>query len=243
MKIRVVLVACMGLLPQLGCGETPAPVAPTHSEVREAPDIPTYCASGDKPCVPAADFVEQLCGGRFASVAPYLFQKSTPFVRQYVNCRNCELKNALKGPISDRPLATSEELLLLRVTKGAAEQSKKLPAEIYDLLRWDGTCVTLPKRDVVAHAHGVAQAAPVEFGELDTTMRAAVLRDKKLSGLHASREAACKQNGEAADCSKANQALSDNLVAAIRQGLRLPMPRERPGGSGSRAQAATSINP
>ncbi len=205
-------------------------MAPAPVEIREAPDIHTYCASKEKPCLPEAEFVERLCQSRFASVAPYLFQKHTPFVRQYVKSHNCELKSAFNGPTGQQPIAFGEELLLLRVRRDAPAHAKQPAAENYDLLRWDGTCVTLPKHDMVPYLPGVPKAPPVEFDDFDTTMRAAVVRDKKLEVLHAARENACKQAAKGSACESAKKSLSDQLVISIRQGLRLPMPRERPGG-------------
>jgi hypothetical protein len=230
MKLCRELLGCLCILFLASCVEEPAAVVKAPVEVREAPDVPTYCASKEKPCVPPSEFVEQLCQGRFASVAPYLFQKHTPFERHFVKNRNCQLKTAFGGPAGEQPLAFAEELLLLRVKLGASAQGKKAPAEDLDFLRWDGTCVTLPKRDVATYLPGVAKAAPVEFDALDTTMRAAVVRDKKLDALYEAREKACKQEPKGSVCENARRTLSDQLVTAIRSGLRLPMPRERPGG-------------
>jgi hypothetical protein len=194
--------------------------------------------------LPPAEFVEQLCQGRFASVAPYLFQKHTPFGRYYVKNRNCQMKTAFGGPTGDQPIAFAEELLLLRVKAGAPAQGKKPAAEDLDFLRWDGTCITLPKSDAVTYLPGVPKAAPLEFDDLDTTMRAAVVRDKKLDALHAARESACRQDAKGADCEKARKSLSDQLVTAIRQGgLRWPSPRERPGGAAAHKKAPASTIP
>ena len=243
MKLCCGLLGCLCIFLLASCAEEPAPVAKAPVEVREAPDVPTYCASKEKPCMPPPEFIEQLCQGRFASVAPYLFQKHTPFERHYVKNRNCQMKTAFGGPTGDHPIAYAEELLLLRVKSGPAAQGKKPPVPELDLLRWDGTCVTLSKRDVVTYLPGVAKAAPLEFDELDTTMRAAVVRDKKLEALRAARETECKQDPKGSACEKARQSLSDQLVTAIRQGLRLPMPRERPGGVAAHGKATGAAAP
>jgi len=210
------LLGCLCIFLLASCAGEPAQVAKAPVEVRESPDVPTYCASKEKPCVPPSEFVEQLCQGRFASVAPYLFQKHTPFERHFVKNRNCQMKTAFGGPTGEQPITFAEELLLLRVKPGALAQGKKAPAEDLDFLRWDGTCVTLPKRDVATYLPGVAKAAPLEFDDLDTTMRAAVVRDKKLDALHAARETACKQDPKGSVCEKARKSLSDQMVTAIR---------------------------
>jgi len=222
----------------LGCSEPPPPVVAPRAEPQEAPDIPTYCANSKKPCVPPQDFVEQLCKGRYPSVGVYLFQKYTPFVRLHTNSRTVELKNDRGGPTSV-PVIFAEELLLLRVTTLTPDKPKKPPEEIYDVLRWDGTCATLPKRDVVTYLPGLPQATPVEFNDLDTTMRTALLRDAKLRKLHASRDSACQSAANSDSCVQSNKALSEGIVAAVRLGLRLPMPRQRP--TGSSANRATQV--
>jgi hypothetical protein len=169
-----------------------------------------------------------------------LFQKYTPFLRLHVKSRNVEVRNDFGGPTGNHPIVFAEELLLLRVSSVPADKPKRLPEEFYDVERWDGTCATIAKRDAVTYLPGVPQAAPVEFKELDTTMRAAILRDKKLETLQNARSADCKQSTESEDCAKATKALSDSIVTAIRQGLRLPMPRQRPSGAGPRRAAARS---
>ena len=93
----------VGLAWALGCSEPPPPVVAPRPEPKEAPDVPTYCASKAKPCVPPPDFVELLCKDRYVSVAPYLFQKQTPFVRLHAKSRTIELKNGFKGPTGDQP--------------------------------------------------------------------------------------------------------------------------------------------
>jgi hypothetical protein len=243
MKIRAALVGYFGVFMLSSCADEPPPAAKAPVESREAPDVPTYCASKAKPCVPPTEFIEQLCQGHFASVAPYLFQKHTPFERYYVKNRNSQMKTAFGGPTGDHPIAFAEELLLLRVKPAASEPGKKAPAEDLDFLRWDGTCITLPKRDAVPYLPGVPKAAPLEFDDLDTTMRADVRRDKKVETLYAAREAACKQDPKGSECEKSKKALSDQLVAAIRQGLRLPMPRERPGGTAAHEKPPAATVP
>ena len=225
----VVLAGLLGGVTLVGCAEEPPPKPPPVVEVQEAPDVPTYCASKEKPCVPPQEFVDQLCQGHYPAVAAYLFQKHTPFQRHYIKSHNPESKGVSSTKGAQPPLVFAEELLLLRVTKTDAGKHKQPSAEERLLLRWDGTCVSLSNRDVVTYLTGAPKAAPLDYDALDTTMHAAVLRDKKLQGLHDAREAACKQDKRARACDQASQALSEQLVTSIRQGLRLPMPRERPG--------------
>ncbi len=212
----------------VSCAEERAPVVTPKSEPVEAPDVPTFCASNAKPCVPPQDFVERLCADRYVSVAPYLFQKHTPFGRLHAKSRSIELKNGFHGPTGAQPVAFGEEVLLLRVTSVPADSPKKPAEEIEDVLRWDGTCATVAKHDLVAYLPGMPQAAPVEFANLDTTMRAALVRDAKLNKLSQARSLACHDEGASDACTQADKSLSDAIVAAVRQGLRLPMPRHRP---------------
>ena len=225
------LAGALGFSWFLGCSEPPPPVVAPRPEPQEAPDVPTFCASKAKPCVPPEHFVELLCKDRYVSVAPYLFQKHTPFVRLHAKSRAIELKNGFQGPVGAQPIAFAEEVLLLRVTSAEPEKPKKAPEEVYDVLRWDGTCATVSKRDFVTYLPGMPQAAQIEFMGLDTTIRAALLRDAKLEKLSSSRTSACGQNTNSDDCAQASKALSEAIVASIRQGLRLPMPRQRPSDS------------
>jgi len=211
-----------------GCAEAPTPVVAARAEPTEAPDVPTYCAAKTKPCVPPEDFVERLCANRYVSVAPYLFEKHTPFVRLHAKSKTIELKNSLRGPVGAEPIAFAEEVLLLRVVSAPPSSPKKPAEEIYDVLRWDGTCASVPKRDLAPYLTGVPQAARVEFAKLETNMRAALTRDVKLSKLSSARTDACRSSESSEACTQADKALSDAVVIAIRQGLKLPMPQHRP---------------
>ncbi len=229
MKFCARLARCLSLIALSSCGGTPEAKTPETAEVGEAPDVPTYCAPKSKPCVPPPDFVESLCHARYASVAAYLFQKHTPFVREYVKCKTCEAVSSIGGPVGSRTLGFGEELLLLRVITEMPDKPKQPIKESYDLLRWDGTCVTLSKRDAVSYLPAAPSATKVNFDDFDTTMRAALLRDKKIETAHNARETACKKDKAGAECAQLDRALADLVVKAIRQGLRLPMPRQRPG--------------
>jgi hypothetical protein len=226
MRIFVAVAECVSLLALCACADPPPPKAAKPLEVVEAPDVPTYCASKAKPCVPTPEFVEALCRKSYPSVAPYLFQKHTPFVREYVKCKSCETQASVRGH-DNTPLVFAEELLLLRVITEAPEKAKQAPKETHELMRWDGTCVTLAKRDVVPYLPGNPEAAPIVFDDFDTTMRTALLRDKKIEATQAACEAYCK-DPKSADCKRSRKALSDQVIKAIRLGQRLPMPRDRP---------------
>ena len=229
------LVGIVGFTCIVGCAEDAPPVVAPKAESTEAPDVPTFCASKTKLCVPPEDFVEQLCADRYASVAPYLFQRHTPFLRFHVKARSIESINGFKGPTSSEPVSFAEEVLLLRAPSTAAASPKRPADEIYDVLRWNGTCAAVPKRELVRYLPGMPQAALVEFAKLDTTMRAALVRDAKVNKLHQTRITACQDKESSERCSLAEKALSEAIVAAVRLGLKLPMPRQRPGAGGAKA--------
>jgi hypothetical protein len=226
MQMLAAVFGGIALVALAGCTAPPPAKTAKTTDLQEAPDVPTYCASKSKPCVPAVEFVDALCRKRFASVAPYLFQKHTPFVREYTKCKACEAVD-LAGKPTGSALGFAEELLLLRVVTEMPDKPKQPLKETHELLRWDGTCVALPKRDVVAYLPGNPDATAVEFDDFDTTMRGALLRDKKVEAAHTARDTACKERNSA-ECARSSKMLSDQIIKAIRMGLRLPMPRERP---------------
>ena len=231
--VGIVVLACI-----VGCAEDAPPVVAPKAESTEAPDVPTFCASKTKLCVPPQDFVEHLCADRYASVALYLFQKHTPFLRFHVKSHSIESTSGFKGKAGSQPISFAEEVLLLRTRNMGADSPKRPADEVYDVLRWDGTCAAVPKRELVRYLPGMPQAALVEFARLDTTMRAALARDAKVNKLQQTRARACQDKESSEGCSLAEKALSEAIVATIRQGLKLPMPRQRPGASG--ATASTS---
>ncbi|MCC6554978.1 MAG: hypothetical protein IT372_18550 [Polyangiaceae bacterium] len=236
-----------------GCGssapkvEEPAPAAPAAAapaegaaaEAKEpeaeadSKEIPTGCAGDDaSACVMPRGFVRRLCSGAYAELALMLFQKGSPWRRAYVAVREAAPFNGLNGPSSDEKLTFEEELLVLsekKVDTGGMQVSGA--GASFDLLRWDGTCVTLSAEEIRFAAPSKPKHATIPWRILEDATQNALLADEALAKVAAERKKECKgatMGNVTAKCEKADKALNDLVVKAVRSGTPVPKPAKVP---------------
>lgn len=193
-------------------------------------DIPTECA-GEGPCVPPTQFAESLCKGKYPDVALLMFEKSAPWQRKWVNVRSLEAVNAFGGSSSGGELTFGEELVLLR-HQGASQGGMQISGgEDVEVLRWNGTCVTVRESELVEYVPGLPKNAPIVWNYLDESMQEALLENKSVAETRKNHKREChgssKRNLTPA-CQKATSALNGAIVVAVRKGMTLPTPNKRP---------------
>ncbi len=210
----------------LACGSPPPPPPPPQPEPELQPDIPTWCASKEKPCLPPAEFVARLCHGQYPETALYLFQKSTPWVRVWTKGRDLVALNAFGGPTGEALRPNEELLLLARRDSEVASTDKGVLRS--DYLRWDGSCVTLAKKDVASAPLATPRHASVHVEALEPSLVRALMRDDKIRAAAEERDQKCVASADDPDCVKAREAVESRAVGAIHGGLKLPMPQKRP---------------
>jgi hypothetical protein len=239
-----------------GCGGAKPPAAPQHrtADATSQPaaaspepkpssdsdaagqahlDVPTACAgSSSNPCLMPLAFVKRLCAGAFPDLALYLFQKSSPWTRAYVAVREAEPFNGLGGPNSDQKLLFEEELIILAERKpDMGGMTVSGVGSSYDLLRWDGTCVTLSAQEVRTQRPPRPGNAEVVWRYLEEGTQNALLEDERIAKAVAERRKECKgvTMGEvSAKCEKADKELKTRVVEAIRDGKSVPRPSKLP---------------
>jgi hypothetical protein len=214
----------------------PAPAADDGPEA-----IPTTCANEAsigkagktrKLCLPAADYAKKLCGGIYPEVALGLFAKGTPWSRIYL-AGDVDAWNASGGLTHRAQLAFDEEVIVL--AKHAASGSGGIvmtgAQASYDVMRWDGTCVSVMEGELTTSRPPKPKPAPVPWSRLEETTRRALLTSPRVKTSHDAVDKACSaisSDKDKARCDKADKAFSQAIVDLVRGGVALPTPARRP---------------
>lgn len=177
-------------------------------------------------------FAKRLCAAAFPELALMLFAKDSPWRRVYVSVRQADPFNGFGGPSSEEKLTFEEELLVLTERKpNLGGMSVSGVGASYDLLRWDGTCATLSAQEVTPRRPPKPKHALVPWRNLDESTQGALLKDDRVAKVAAERKKQCKgvTMGDVSDkCEKAEHALNDLVVEAVRGGVVVPMPSRLP---------------
>lgn len=194
--------------------------------------IPDACAGDKASCVMPYAFVRRLCAGAYPDLAIALFQGSTPWRRAYLSVKDAAPFNGLSGPSSDEKLVYEEELLVLaekKVDTGGMQVSGA--GSSFDLLRWDGTCVTLSAEEVRFVAPAKPKHATIPWRILEDGTQNALLKNESVAKVAAERKKECKgatMGAVSAKCEKADKTLNDLIPEVVRGGTAVPAPAKVP---------------
>jgi hypothetical protein len=214
--------------------ESSAPAAAEADGAEEdAKKIPDACAGDNKDaCQMPKGFVKRLCSGVYPELALTFFQKGTPWRRAYVSAKEAAPFNGLGGPSSEEKLAFEEELIVLverKVDTGGMQVSGA--GSSYDLIRWDGSCVTLSAEEVRFNAPPKPKHATIPWRILEDPTQNALLANEALAKVAAERKKECKgatMGAVSAKCEKADKMLNDLVAEAVRGGTTVPKPAKVP---------------
>jgi hypothetical protein len=215
--------------------ETPTLASPARepSPVEPAATVPEACApgSGADECAPPAAWVKQLCNGVYAEVALLMFRGGTPWRRLYLRGKTRAV-NASGGATVDGHLSRDEEVLVLRQRKGSASEMQIGDGSgQYDVLRWNGSCVSLEAGEVTARRPRSAGQARIEWRWLGEGMRGALRKDEAVSQAFLARKKECRgaTTGTVSKaCERLDLKLIERIAAHVRSGPELPPPEEHP---------------
>jgi hypothetical protein len=248
--VSLALVACGGSTPDASAPDAPAA---EESEAKDAPEkseetaeapgekseaaassgIPTACANkGGGTCLPGKAFVQRLCAESYPGVALYMFANSSPWTRAYLRGKT-KAWNASGGASDNSSFLEFDEEVLVLVERKADLGGMQVSGAgaSYDALRWDGSCVTLSSEEVTLDKPPSPKSAKVEWRFLDDNLQEALRKEDKVNEAFLVRRKECKgaTSGEVSmKCVKADQKLSDVIVAHLRGGGKLPTPTKIP---------------
>lgn len=220
------------------CSTGTSPVAPATA-VEVAPPssppslVPQRCANDQGDCLPPVAWVEKLCQGVHPEVALHMFRGGSPWTRLYARA-NAPAYNGTGGPsLLDEHVSTNEELIALRRhadsrSVGAAEMSIGATAG-YDLLRWNGSCVTLHDGEFDPEPPAARRHAKVEWRWLGDETRQALRRSGSVRGAYLARRKECRGatfGSVTQACVEYDEQLVTAIVDYVRTGAPLPEPSE-----------------
>lgn len=196
--------------------------------------MPTACA-GEQPfkkdakaCLMPADFIKKLCAGSYPDVTLSLFAKGTPWTRAWL-AGDVEAWSASGGFTSRANLAFDEEVIVL--TRHAAPSVGGIvmtgAGANFDVLRWDGSCVSVSEGELAAKRPPAPKSSPMRFHRLEEATQKALLSSTKVKSSHDAVAKAC--SGEKAVCDRAERDLANVIASTVRSGATsLPAPSRRP---------------
>jgi len=212
--------------------------ATSASEVKVEPEtIPTACAGEQalkdtKVCLPPGVFAKKLCGGIYPEVALSMFTKGTPWTRVWL-AGDVEAWNASGGLTHRANLAFDEEVIVLSRHSAGGSGGIVMTGAMasYDVLRWDGTCVSVMEGELTTRRPPAPKPAAVPWSRLEETTRRALLASPKVKATHDSLDKACASVSSSAEkktCEKADRAFARAVADFVRGGATLPTPARRP---------------
>ena len=203
----------------------PAPV----DDAPETRELPTACADGPICSLPS-DFAERLCAGAYPEVALRLFSPATPWKRAYLQRSFKAWHVGGRGEL--RELRAGEEVIIARTNRGT-EGNDDLGGRAFDVLRWDGTCVSLMEDEISFRKPPSASVANIAWKKLEPAYQSALFEDRYLENLRASQIRICEAPGVEKEpakskCELATRQLSLAMAQSIAKGKELPAPASIP---------------
>ena len=194
--------------------------------------VPSSCFKSSGPCLPDPKFVKKLCQNRFPSVALHLFGNGSKFTKGYLT-RKTEAWNASGGASAGGYVEFDEEVLLLfeRKSDMGGMQVSGASGGGYDALRWDGSCVTLSGEEVTQTRPPAPKTAKIEWRFLDDNVQEALRQNPKVNAAYLERRKECKgavSGDVSAKCVKADNTLSEAIIAYVRGDAKIPTPSTLP---------------
>lgn len=204
--------------PAVEVAATPPPAEPTVEHA-----LPTNCEGGPV-CVPPKEFAQRVCGGTYPEVALHLFAPKTPWKRAYL-LRSFQAWH-VGGHGDMRELRANEEVLILAVSRGGGEDGQ-LGGKAFDVIRWDGTCVSLMEDEITFQKPPASVPANITWKKLEPNFQAVFAEDKSIAALRQSQARTCEspaaeQEPGKTKCELARRQLSLAIAQSVGRGKALP---------------------
>lgn len=210
-----------------------AKVGAPAAEAAQGEAMPTACEGegqikNAKLCVVPKTFSKKLCSGIYPEIALSMFAKGTPWTRLWL-AGDVEAWNASGGRTARTKLSFDEEVVIL-AKHGAAQNGGIVMTGAmasYDVLRFDGTCVSVLEGELTTARPPTPKPAFVPWTRLEEATRHALLASPKVKASEAAFEKACNM-GDKKACEKAERAFTQGVLEHVRSGASLPEPSRRP---------------
>lgn len=203
-----------------------ATAAPKEDDAA-ATTVPTTCETKGKVCLPPVAFAKKVCDKGNSDMALYLLRKGSPFTRAYLT-HDTEAWNASGGASSNDKVLFDEEVIVM--VERAAQTGGIVVGNggsSFDVMRWDGTCVSLQSEELTFTPPPKAKHARVDFHALTSTITDVLLKDEKILKTFKERRTECKgqwSGDVSAKCVKLVQQLSEQVWDYVAKGGEVPPP-------------------
>ena len=195
--------------------------------------LPTSCEGqtaikNAKVCLAPRAFAKKLCSGVYPEVALSMFAKGSPWTRLWL-AGDVDAWNASGGRTHRTQLAFDEEVVVL-AKHGAAQTGGIVMTGAmasYDVVRFDGTCVSVMEGELTTHRPPKPKPANVSWSRLEEGTRHALLTAPKVKATHDAFEKACNM-ADKKTCEKAERSFTRAILEQVRSGAPLPEPSRRP---------------
>ena len=174
-------------------------------------------------CTPPVEFAERLCSGVYPEVALHLFAPKTVWKRAYLQRSFQAWHVGGRGEL--RELRAGEEVLIVKL--GRSADKNLTGGQAFDVLRWDGTCVSLMEDELTFRRPPSAVPANIPWKRLDAAYQEVFFGEKQLESLRAAQVRQCddavaqKEPGKS-KCELARRRLSAGIAQAVGRGAALP---------------------
>ncbi len=213
-------------------GPPDEPAAPVKV-VAEPKTMPDKCSerSTAEVCLPPDYFATALCNKDFPTVALAMFAEGTPWTRGY-SLTTSAAWNASGGGSSNEKMVRFEELLVLRqrVPKAGGIQVSGSGTS-YDVLRWDGSCVTLQQGELTFRVPPKKRNTRIVYKRLERHVRDTLKLVPELRPTYLRHRKECKgvsMGAVSAKCEKVAYVFSDAIAAYVRKSGGVPTPKKLP---------------
>jgi hypothetical protein len=210
------------------------PSAPPRADAAaKKKPLPTACATNEGGfCTPPHAFMKKICGGEFPTATLVLFSKNAPFTHAYLTMK-VKGWSASGGGASGEELPQGEEVLVLerRVTGDSGGMQVSGPQGSYEVLRWDGSCVTLHEGELTTDAPARPKNARIVWNAIEMDMRDALRADAGVEAAFVKHRKECKgvsMGDVSTKCVDADKAINDAIVKYVRDGGKLVEPNKLP---------------
>lgn len=219
-----------------------APSAPADSATASAaarPEaaakkgLPTECGSNEGGyCTPPRGFAKKICGGDFPTAALVMFSGSAPWTHAFLTMK-VKGWSASGGGAAGEELPQGEEVVVLerRVTGDMGGMQVSGPQGSYEVLRWDGSCVTLHEGELSRDAPAKPKNARIVWNSIEMDTRDALRNDPAVEAAYVKHRKECKgvsMGDVSSKCVDADRAINDAITKYIRSGAKLPEPNKLP---------------
>jgi hypothetical protein len=121
--------------------------------------------------------------------------------------------------------------LLTSPNAGSSAGIQVSGAEDVDVLRWNGTCVTVRRSELVTYVPGQPKNAPIIWKYLGNDLQQSLLTKRSIEDARRVQRKQCRSSSArnmTKPCEKATSALGAVITVELRQGLTLAEPSKLP---------------